>query len=258
MTTIEDWRTARQQSVAEEQGDLALIGLHTIQQSMQVEGIPGIWAPLTSGGSGLTLKATAADQITVDGRVVDGTVILEMDHSIVRFSDTLTAVATAQPGSDHLLAVYDSNAEAVNQFEGITSFPYDEHWIIEAEFVTDDNHRTVAFAHKADEDGSLRHHQSPGDIRFVKDGVSYLLTPFASGSALIIVFGDLTNGKESYGMGRMLLVSPDVNGRVTLDFNKSFLPPCAFSYHFNCPLPPAHNRLPFEVTAGEKQVAFRS
>lgn len=257
MTTLEDWRIAREQSVAEYQGDLALIGLHSIQQSMQVEGIPGIWAP-TSGRSGLTLSATAADQILVDGHLVDGTVTLESDHSIVRFSETLTAVATAQPGSDHLLAVYDTNSEAMRSYEGISSFPFNEQWIIEAEFVMNDNHRTVGFEHKSDEEGSLRQHQSPGDIHFIQEGVSYRLTPFASGSSLIIVFGDLTNGKESYGMGRMLLVSPDADGKVMLDFNKSFLPPCAFSYHFNCPLPPAHHRLPFEVTAGEKQVVFRS
>lgn len=257
MTTIEDWRTARKQSVAEYQGDLALVGLHTIQQSMHVEGIPGIWAPI-SGCSGLTLSATAVDQILVDGHLVDGTVTLESDHSIVKFSETMTAVATSQPGSDHLLAVYDTNSEAMRLYEGISSFPFDEKWIIEAEFVMNDNQRTIGFEHKSDKEGSLRHHQSPGDIQFIKEGVSYVLTPFASGSSLIIVFGDLTNGKESYGMGRMLLISPDPDGKVILDFNKSFLPPCAFSYHFNCPLPPAHHRLPFEVTAGEKQVVFRS
>ncbi|WP_169810167.1 DUF1684 domain-containing protein [Paenibacillus antarcticus] len=258
MTSIEDWRTDRQQSVAQTQGDLALIGLHTIADPMQIEGIPGWWAPNMENGSGLTLRAAASEQITVDGQVVDGIVTLDIDYSIVRFSETLTAVATAQPGSNHLLAVYDTNAVAMNTYEGISYFPFDSEWVIQAEFIKDDNHRTMAFTHNSDSDGNVRHHQSPGDITFIKEGVSYRLTPFTSGNVLIIVFGDVTNGKESYGMGRMLLVEPEDNGLVTLDFNKSFLPPCAFSYHFNCPLPPAHHRLPFEVTAGEMQVIFRS
>ncbi|UFS57954.1 DUF1684 domain-containing protein [Subtercola endophyticus] len=46
-------------------------------------------------------------------------------------------------------------------------------------------------------------------------------------------------------------------GTVTLDFNRAYLPPCAFSYHFNCPMPPAQNRLTVPITAGEKNVLAR-
>ncbi|MCL6458032.1 MAG: DUF1684 domain-containing protein [Gorillibacterium sp.] len=257
MTTIEAWRVSRQQSVAGFQGDLTLIGLHTILQPMRIEGIPGSWAPLVSGEPGLMLTAAASDLITVDGRVVDGTVTLEVDRSIVRFSETLTAAATSQPGSIHLLAVWATDSEAVQRYEGISTFIYDPEWVIPAEFITSDDQRKIAFAHKYDHAGSLRYHQSPGDIRFTKAGVSYLLRPFDSADSLIVVFGDATNGKESYGMGRMLIVAPDASGYVALDFNRCFLPPCAFSAHFNCPLPPAQNRLPFEVNAGEKQVRYR-
>jgi len=257
MTTFESWRESRQSSVAAFQGDLALIGLHTIFQPMSIEGIPGSWAPLASGEAGLTLTASAAEQITVDGEVVDGTVTLVPDHSQVRFSENLTAAATTQPGSPYLLAVWDMKLEALQSYEGISCYPEDSEWIIEAEFIPSEAERTVAFAHKADQAGSVRLHQSPGDIRFVKEGVTYVLSPFDSEGLLIVVFGDQTNGKETYGMGRMLLVTPSDSGAVTLDFNRSFLPPCAFSAHFNCPLPPAKNRLPFEVTAGEKQVLYR-
>lgn len=257
MTTIETWRETRQQSVAEFQGDLSLIGLHTILQPMTIEGIPGSFAPLTSGEPGLILTATAADHITVDGQLVEGTVILVPDHSKVQFSETLTAAATTQPGSPHLLAVWDMNSEPLERYEGISTFPYDPDWVLEAEFIASEDQRTMAFAHKADHVGNLRHHQSPGDIRFVREGITYELSPFQSEDSLIVVFGDQTNGKETYGMGRMILVSPDDTGAVTLDFNRCFLPPCAFSVHFNCPLPPAKNRLPFRVTAGEKQVLYR-
>jgi uncharacterized protein (DUF1684 family) len=37
-----------------------------------------------------------------------------------------------------------------------------------------------------------------------------------------------------------------------MDFNLAVLPPCAFSYNFNCPIPPKQNRLPFPIRAGEK------
>ncbi|MFX3632541.1 MAG: DUF1684 domain-containing protein [Candidatus Pristimantibacillus sp.] len=254
MTDIETWRISRQQSVAEDQGDLALVGLHTIDKPLQLEGIPGLWAPLPSGEPGLLLTASAEDGIIMNEVLIEGTVNIEAEVSIIRFSETVTAGATSQPGSPHLLAVWDTDAAAMKSYEGISSFPYDERWVIEAEYLPSGDERTVAFAHNSDQAGNLRIHQSPGDIRFVNEDVTYVLSPFDSEGSLIVVFGDKTNGQETYGMGRMLLVSPNADGTVKLDFNRAFLPPCAFSYHFNCPLPPAHNRLPFAVTAGEQQV----
>jgi uncharacterized protein (DUF1684 family) len=38
---------------------------------------------------------------------------------------------------------------------------------------------------------------------------------------------------------------------VVLDFNRAVNLPCAFTDFATCPLPPAGNHLPFEVTAGE-------
>ena len=257
MMSIEEWRAYRNRSVIEPQGDLALIGMHVIQEQTVLQGIPGVWQPTAIDKPGLTLTASATDGITVDGQLVDGTVTLEADRSIVRFSETLTAIATHQPGSLHLLAIYDAESESIRGFKEISTYPYHPDWIIKAAFVTEERARKVAFAHKSDQTGTVRYHESPGDIRFTINGASYLVSPFVSDGSLIVVFGDQTNGKDTYGMGRMVLVSIASEDRVTLDFNRAFLPPCAFSYHFNCPLPPQQNRLPFEVTAGEKQVVSR-
>ena len=73
-----------------------------------------------------------------------------------------------------------------------------------------------------------------------------------TGKALQIVFADETNDSETYSVGRFLFVVPNPDGTVTLDFNLAVLPPCAFSYNFNCPIPPKQNRLPFPIRAGEK------
>jgi uncharacterized protein (DUF1684 family) len=55
-----------------------------------------------------------------------------------------------------------------------------------------------------------------------------------------------------------LLCAPSPDGSITLDFNRAFLPPCAFSYNYNCPIPPEQNRFPFKVEAGEKNVLAKS
>ncbi|MEF2967866.1 DUF1684 domain-containing protein [Paenibacillus sp. M1] len=257
MTDIETWREERRRSVTDFQGDLALTGLYTIYEPMRIEGVPGLWSPKPAGEQGLTLTAEPEDGITLDGQPVHGAVSLEPDHTVVRFSKAVTAVATTQPGSDHLLAVYDAEAEAIRLFEGIANFPYNPDWVIEGEFVGNDEERTVAFAHVDDEEGKLRYHQSPGDIAFTWGGAAYKMTPFVSAGSLILVFADATNGQTTYKLGRMLVVTRGENGKAVLDFNKSFLPPCAFSPHFNCPFPPRQNRLPFEVKAGEQQVLTR-
>jgi uncharacterized protein (DUF1684 family) len=70
------------------------------------------------------------------------------------------------------------------------------------------------------------------------------------------MIADQTTGKETYGGGRYLYVSPpDAMGKVVIDFNKAYSPPCAFSNFATCPLPPQQNHLPLRIDAGEKKYA---
>lgn len=67
----------------------------------------------------------------------------------------------------------------------------------------------------------------------------------------MFVFRDRTAG-ETYGAGRFLYGTETPDATITLDFNRAFNPPCAFSEHAICPLPPRENILPFRIEAGEK------
>jgi uncharacterized protein (DUF1684 family) len=66
------------------------------------------------------------------------------------------------------------------------------------------------------------------------------------------IFRDGTSGHETYPAGRFLYTDRESNGRVVLDFNKAFNPPCAFTPYATCPLPPRSNRLEARIEAGEK------
>ena len=117
--------------------------------------------------------------------------------------------------------------------------------------------RRVSFEHIRD-NGGTRELVVPGDIHFELDGREYDLAAFDDGGTLLLVFGDETNGAETYGSGRFLFVElRDDEGTVVLDFNRAFVPPCGFSAQYNCPLPPASNRFPLPIRAGEKNVVFR-
>ena len=70
------------------------------------------------------------------------------------------------------------------------------------------------------------------------------------------MFGDATNGSETYGGGRFVYTDlPSDDGTVILDFNKSYNPPCVFTAYSTCPLPPEQNKLPMAVRSGERVYA---
>jgi uncharacterized protein (DUF1684 family) len=98
---------------------------------------------------------------------------------------------------------------------------------------------------------------NPGAIEFTRDGKTYRIEAQDEGEGeLFLVFADRTNGHGSYGAGRFLYAPmPDANGKVMLDFNQSYNPPCAFTAFATCPLPPPQNRLDLAITAGEKAYA---
>jgi uncharacterized protein (DUF1684 family) len=90
-------------------------------------------------------------------------------------------------------------------------------------------------------------------VELAIDGGTYRLAALESRPGhLWLVFGDATNGSETYGGGRFLVtgeVGPDDS--VEVDFNVAYNPPCVFSPYATCPLPPPGNRLPIRVDAGE-------
>ncbi len=73
------------------------------------------------------------------------------------------------------------------------------------------------------------------------------------GDELWIVYGDATNGHDTYGGGRFVYIpDADADGNTVIDFNKSYNPPCVFTPYATCPLPTRTNVLPMRVEAGEK------
>ncbi|MFV2062821.1 MAG: DUF1684 domain-containing protein [Chloroflexota bacterium] len=106
-------------------------------------------------------------------------------------------------------------------------------------------------------DGAIRDGQRAGVFRFEVGGIEQRLTALqlegSSGDALFVPFVDATSGSATYGAGRYLDLEPLPDGRYDLDFNLAYAPFCAYAEHYSCPLPPAENRLPVPITAGERE-----
>ena len=251
----------RELAVAQPQGSLALTNTQAIDAEQTIWGVPGRWAPLPEGKSGLRVIAAAADGIRVDGELVDGEAVIrgkdDPNPGAIVFSDTVSGFVIKLDGSGYALRVFDAHSEGIENFGGIDAFAYNPDWVVTAEWSENPAGTTMGFEHLKDE-GKTREEVIPGRITFARDGVDYDLAAFKSGRALQLVFADSTSGDSTYSVGRFLFVAPNADGTITLDFNRAVLPPCAFSYAFNCPMPPKQNRFAVPIDAGEKNALAKN
>lgn len=149
------------------------------------------------------------------------------------------------------IRVKDPDSPARRGFEGLDYFPVDPDWRVEARFVPHAEPKTVPVPNVI---GTVYDEPSPGVAEFQIDGETHRLDVIGEAyeGEMFFVFGDATNGKGTYGGGRFLYAPvPGDDGRMVLDFNRAYNPPCAFTAFATCPLPPPGNDLPVAVEAGE-------
>ncbi|HMJ50969.1 MAG TPA: DUF1684 domain-containing protein [Polyangiaceae bacterium] len=157
-----------------------------------------------------------------------------------------------QRGNAFALRIRDAESAARKAFPGIPSYAVDPGWRIVARLEAFASAREMAIE---DGDGRLQSYRCPGIAHFEKDGQPASLLPLFENrdERLFVLFSDRTSRDETYGAGRFLYAPPPQEGRVLLDFNKAFNPPCAFTAYAVCPLPPPENKLELRIEAGEKR-----
>jgi uncharacterized protein (DUF1684 family) len=144
----------------------------------------------------------------------------------------------------------DFDHPALASFPPLQYFPIDPSWRVEATFDRYAEPRRVAASTVIE--GLGWNPESPGVAAFARGGETYTLEAYSSGERLFFVFGDRTNGKETYPAGRFLYTdAPGEDGRIVLDFNRAYSPPCAFNDFSTCPVASPRNRLPIRIEAGE-------
>jgi uncharacterized protein (DUF1684 family) len=104
--------------------------------------------------------------------------------------------------------------------------------------------------------GKLRRMERVGVLEFSLKGQPMSLAAFVEEGQqlelLFVPFADLTTGKDTYPAGRYLEIRPTSTGFYNIDFNTAFNPTCAYNETYDCPFPPASNRLKVAILAGEK------
>jgi len=145
----------------------------------------------------------------------------------------------------------DLNSEAARNYAGPIFFPIDMTYRVSGTFVPSDGKKTVDVPNVL---GDVTPTPIAGEVHFKLNGQELTLTALSGDPAkgVSFVIGDLTSKTETYPGGRFLDTDPVVDGKVVLDFNRAYNPPCAVTAYATCPLAPKENRLPVAVSAGEK------
>ena len=150
----------------------------------------------------------------------------------------------------YALRLWDNNRPERTEFPGRQWYPVDPQYRLEGEFTPAGGETLIRLGRTI---GSELETELGGVVRFTWRGrAQSLLALLNESGGLFLLFKDLTSGSETYPAGRYLSTfPPDEDRRVSLDFNRAYSPPCAFTPYATCALPPAENHLPFRVGAGE-------
>ncbi|MFN2494134.1 MAG: DUF1684 domain-containing protein [Pyrinomonadaceae bacterium] len=271
---IQKWRTGRLASLIREDSWLTLVGLFWLDEGENRFGsgaknaivLPQNKTPLVAGAFWLKdgrvrLAAESGAGITTDGKPLDDaakTVELRDDTddrgpTVLKLG---TLIINVVKRSDRVgVRVKDTQSAARLQFKGLEYFPVDPKSRIEASFERYEPPKTIPITNVL---SMTDNETSPGALAFEVGGQTYRIDPILEKGEtdLFVMIADGTTGTETYGAGRYLYVPPpDDSGKVVIDFNKAYNPPCAFTNYATCPLPPRQNHLPFRIEAGEKKYA---
>ena len=261
---IDSWRATRDSNLRDPKGWLTLVGLFWLDEGDNRFGsdprnrvvLPAGKAPAFAGtlvrhGGAVTVRAEPGS-----GLVSDAGAVTEMSMApdakgkpkVLRLGSISFFVI--KRGDRLGVRVKDSQSPALAAFHGVESYPADPGWRV-ARFEPHPRPTSIAITNIL---GMTEQDPSPGVVVFEHGGKTYRLDALDNGDgSLELLFADTTTGRETYGAGRFLDTDPPRGGKVVVDFNKAYNPPCAFTTFATCPLPPRQNHLAVAVTAGEKK-----
>lgn len=261
---VERWHAERVARLTAPDGWLSLVGLEWLKPGVNRIGsaadgdivLPKAPAHLgqvkwTDDGR-LVVTLDPATGAMIDGEAQSSVVMLDDSHANpTRVSFGTVNFIAIDRGGRKGLRVRDSAAATRTGFTGIERFPVDPAWRIEAEWLPLDPPHQLATGTVI---GTIENYPAPGKAVFERDGGRFELYPVLetpTDTRLFLIFADATSGRETYGAARFLYADMPRDGRIVLDFNTAYNPPCAFTPYATCPLAPPENRLALRVTAGE-------
>jgi uncharacterized protein (DUF1684 family) len=272
---VEAWRAGRLARLRADDGWLVIAGLFFLVEGdngfgsaednrvvLAAHSAPAHGGRFVLAGEQVSIVPAAETSLLVGGQPVpaDGRV-LRVEHAAdaVTLGDLRMVVIERETseGVRKAVRVRDLRSTRRAEFRGFDYFPLRADHRVTARFIPHPAGTTIPITSVL---GKVSATRSPGKVTFELGGKQLSLDAVQDDpkdTRMSVLFRDLTAGHESYGAGRFLYTEglPGPDGRVVLDFNKAYNPPCALSPFVTCPLPPPQNRLDVRVEAGEMKPA---
>lgn len=255
-TEWQEWHTAHELHRAHPHGFLAVTHLHWLSaEPTRLEGAPGTWS---AEADVVRVVLEPGENLQQDGVELnaDAGTSLELGPIEERGGINLvsgdTVIEVAKRGGEYIVRPRNPGNALLQEYQGTPAYTPNAAFAVAGTFVPFETPRPTTVG--AAVEGIQHVYEAPGEIRFKLAGEELALTAFNGHApgALSVLFTDQTSGKTTYAANRSLSVVPAAGGTVQLDFNRAVNLPCAYTDLATCPLPPAENRLPVAIEAGEK------
>jgi uncharacterized protein (DUF1684 family) len=261
---IKSWRQNLDDSLIKEDSWLALAGLFWLDEGdnrfgtasdndfvLDVSSGPEKMGTFILKQGEVFLKAADNLEFVIDGRIkVDS--LLKADSSgsptAIKYRHLTFMLLEREDGM--AIRLWDNQRPEQLNFPGRSWMPIDENRKVHGIYQSYQEEKDIVFSRKNGADFCMK---VQGEVKFELDGDDYSFVAFEQeGGSLFTLFYDQSSGNETYSAGRYLIIDPPDDGKVIVDFNRAYNPPCAFTDYATCPLPPAQNRIDGVILAGER------
>ena len=252
----QEWHADHERQRAHPHGFLAVTHLHWLgSEPARLDGAPGTWSVEADV---VRVVLEPGDSLQQDGRELNTAAGTWLEFGPIEERGGInlvsgeTVIELAKRGGEYIVRPRNPSHPLLRDYQGTPAYSPDAAYAVRGTFVPFEAPRPTTVG--AAVEGIQHVYQAPGEIRFKLAGQDLALTAFngrAPGS-LSVLFTDQTSGRTTYAANRSLSVVSAADGSVLLDFNRAVNLPCAYTDLATCPLPPAENRLPVAIEAGEK------
>jgi uncharacterized protein (DUF1684 family) len=259
--SIKEWREERNESFRKENGWLSLAGLFWLKpgknyfgsdpkcEIQMPERTPANIGYLEYNKKSVLLHTNTGQKINVNNQPMEFAILqpdISDNPSFITLDDVRFVVI--QRGNRIGVRMWDNQREERRTFPARTWFDIDENFRFPATYTAYDHSKKAYYP-----DLTGGHSEIPveGCLSFEFNGKHYKLDINKEDDGTFFVrFWDPTSKDKTYPTGRYLITDEE-DGRIFIDFNKAYCPPCAFTNFATCVFAPEQNRLDFNVTAGE-------
>jgi len=260
---IQQWRQKRNAKLASDFGWLSLVGLEWLQDgenrvgsgqgnTIRLSGGPDYWGSVFLEDGKLRFVRADLDSVMVDDTYANEVQMMPDSEGTPTIVQSGTIRFYPIFRESYALRVKDSQAPVRVNFKGTSNFEIQRDWRIDGRFIPGAEGETIEIGNVL---GQLVPSPVYGRFEFERDGKTIRMVAIGDedSESLEMMFADRSNGHGTYAAGRFVYSDgmPE-KGRLVVDFNKAYNPPCAFNDYSTCPLPVQENRLNLDVTAGEK------